>query len=153
MRKNVYHFVIYRFVLPAILLLTAGCAMTTRIVDIGNDVGRFENRRITIKGIVTRRATEPREINQVFDVLRFTFPAMSGQIPRKHYYFEINDGTGAIWVVSNSTGPGRGAIVRVEGVVRRVEVLPIFSTYNMVDIAGWKTLLPGEVTGDYVIVR
>lgn len=149
MRSNI----IYFFVLSIGLLITAGCAMTTRIADIGYDIGRFENRRITIKGVVTRRASEPREINQVFDVLRFTFPAMSNQIPRKHYYFEIDDGTGAIWVVSRSTSPARGAIARIDGIVRQVEVLPIFSTYNMVDIAGWKTLLPGEVTGDYVLVR
>ena len=80
-----------------VLLSATGCNTYTSIVDINRDPARFANKEITISG-------------QASD----SFGAMGQGI------FQVDDGTGRIWVVSQNFGiPGNGAKVAVTGRVQQ----------------------------------
>jgi hypothetical protein len=79
------------------VLSAAGCNTNTSIADINRDPARFANKDITISG-------------QASD----SFGAMGNGI------FQVDDGTGRIWVVSQNFGiPGNGAKVTVTGRVQQ----------------------------------
>jgi hypothetical protein len=83
-------------VVLALLSVTA-CKTYTSIADINRDPARFANQEITISG-------------QASD----SFGAMGNGI------FQIDDGSGRIWVVSQNFGiPGNGAKVAVTGRVQQ----------------------------------
>ena len=79
-------------VLISAVLLT-GCPPRLKISDIQRDPGRYANKEVTVAGNVDR-----------------AFGALGMGI------FQVNDGTGTIWVLSESFGvPGQGSKVAVTG--------------------------------------
>jgi hypothetical protein len=87
--------------LCATLLLAAwclvGCSTHTSIADINRDPAHFAGKEITIRG-------------QASD----SFGGFGNGV------FQVNDGTGSIWVVSQNSGlPGNGAKVSVTGQVQQ----------------------------------
>jgi hypothetical protein len=85
--------------------LTVGCAGTT-INHILAEPQRYANRDVTLRGDVTRSAS------------------LLG-----HGAYELDDGTGRIWVVSKHGVPRRGAQIKARGRVKDVvdlgEVVPL----------------------------
>ena len=78
-------------------LLLAGCPPRERIEKIDRDPGRFAGREITIAGRVTD-----------------SYGAMGTGV------FQVDDGTGTIWVFSKRQGiPGGGAKVAVSGRIQQ----------------------------------
>jgi len=74
-----------------------GCNLHTPIADVTRDPSRFANKAITISG----HATD-------------AFGAMGNGL------FQVDDGTGRIWVVSQNFGlPGNGAKVTVTGRIQQ----------------------------------
>ena len=81
------------FALALALLLLTGCPQGTTVRDIQNDPGRFRDREVTITG----RAV--------------TAFGAAGEGA-----YELDDGTGRIWVLASRGGvPSEGARVRVTG--------------------------------------
>lgn len=79
--------------LLALFLVACG---TTKIADINRDPGRYEGKEVTISGKVTSSVG-------IF----------------KQGAFEIDDGTGKMWVLSDSFGvPTQDASVKVTGTVQ-----------------------------------
>jgi len=79
------------------LLSAAGCNTYTSIGDINREPARFSNKDITISGQASN-----------------SFGAMGNGM------FQVDDGTGSIWVVSQNFGiPGNGAKVAVTGRVQQ----------------------------------
>jgi hypothetical protein len=84
------------------LLLLAGCALTShpRIADLKYNAGRYQNRNVTVEGVVTTSWGVP-------------------MVPFRLY--KIDDGTGVVTVISqDGRVPNRGARVRVRGRVEDV---------------------------------
>ena len=101
--------VVFLSVLIGTVLLLAGCPPRQSIEAINRDPGRFHDREITVAG---------RVVNSF---------AVLGQ-----GVFEIDDGTGRIWVFSDRYGvPGRTAGVAVTG---RIEQGFSFGGRNFVTI-------------------
>ena len=74
-------------------LLLAGCPQRTTIANINRDPGRYSNKEVTIAGQVVS-----------------SFGALGSGV------FEVDDGTGRMWVYSQSYGvPGNGSRVGVTG--------------------------------------
>ena len=74
-------------------LWLAGCPQRTTIANINRDPGRFAGKEVTIAGRVSS-----------------SFGALGSGV------FEIDDGTGRMWVFSQSYGvPGNGSKVAVTG--------------------------------------
>jgi hypothetical protein len=95
--------------LPAILLamaLTSGCAMalhSPHVSDLKSNPGRWQDRTVSIDGIVTNSWGLP--------LVPFRF-------------YRVDDGTGEVTVLSqNLRMPTKGARVRVKGKVNEVGVL------------------------------
>ena len=83
--------------LLAAMLLLAACPPRESIEKINRDPGRFHTREVTVAG---------RVVNS-FDVMGVGA-------------FEIDDGTGRLWVYSNNYGvPGRDAKVAVTGTIQQ----------------------------------
>jgi|SRR5882724_2911213 len=79
------------------MLLFAGCRSHTAIADINKDPGRFAGKDVTITGTVSA-----------------SFSALGNGI------FQIDDGTGQMWVYSQNFGvPGNGNNVSVTGRVEQ----------------------------------
>lgn len=80
-----------------VVVFFTGCTMRTPIADITRDPSRFTNKDVTISG-------------QASD----SFGAMGNGI------FQVDDGTGRIWVVSQNFGvPGNGVKVTVTGRIQQ----------------------------------
>lgn len=79
----------------AVLLLATGCPQGTTVARIQQDPGRYYNKEVGIKGTVTE-----------------SFGALGTGV------YQVDDGTGKIWVLSESYGvPSKGARVGVAGTV------------------------------------
>src|SRR5437879_9749823 len=79
--------------LLSLVLLTAGCPKHASIGDIQRDPGKYINKEVAVSGNVTN-----------------SFGALGSGA------YEVDDGTGKIWVLSESYGvPGNGAHVNVVG--------------------------------------
>lgn len=79
------------------MLFLAGCPTQTTIADINKDPGRFAGKEITIRGTASN-----------------SFGAFGNGA------FQVDDGTGTIWVYSQKFGvPGAGAKVTVTGNVEQ----------------------------------
>lgn len=75
------------------MLLLAGCPPSLKIGEIQKDPGKYMNKEITVGGKVTS-----------------SYGVMSMGM------FQINDGTGSMWVLSENYGvPGQGTTVAVTG--------------------------------------
>ena len=75
------------------MLLLAGCPTSLKIADIEKDPGRYMNKQITVNG----------KVSSSYGVLGMGM-------------FQLNDGTGSIWVLSENFGvPGQGTTVSVTG--------------------------------------
>ena len=86
-----------RFVTATILLLGLCACTPTAIRDITADPGSYKNKEVTVVGEVTQ-----------------SVGASVGSFSRGVY--EISDGTGNLWVYSESRGvPSKGARVGVKG--------------------------------------
>ncbi|HWK12420.1 MAG TPA: hypothetical protein VNR64_20325 [Vicinamibacterales bacterium] len=84
------------------LILLAGCALSShpRIADLKYNPGRYQNRNVTVEGVVTNSWGVP-------------------MVPFKLY--RVDDGTGEVTVISqDSRVPSRGARVKVRGRVEDV---------------------------------
>ena len=93
-----------RFLLIALLIgVTSGCAMSLRspnIVDIQRHPSRYQDRTVSVNGVVTSSFGVP--------LVPFRF-------------YKVDDGTGEISVLSQSSRmPGTGERVRVKGKVQDV---------------------------------
>lgn len=90
-------------VLGALLSLTAGCALSLRnpdIADLQRHPGRYQDRTVSVSGVVTQSWGVP-------------------FIPFRMY--KVDDGTGQVTVLSQSMRtPGTGEHVRVKGKVQDV---------------------------------
>ena len=76
-----------------VVLLLAGCPQQTSIAQINSDPGSFMNKEVTVAGTVTH-----------------SFGLLGNGV------YEVNDGTGSIWVLSEGYGvPSSGAKVGVTG--------------------------------------
>lgn len=84
----------FLFIALFISLLSATAFAKTTINKINADPSRYHNKKVTIKGTVT----------DSYGVL--------GQGT-----YEIDDGTGKIWVIADRTVPARGARVETKGYV------------------------------------
>ena len=98
---------VFRRLIPlaAALALLAGCALSShpRIADLKYNPGRYQNRNVTVDGVVTSSWGIP-------------------LLPLKLY--KVDDGTGEVTVVANNGRvPSRGARVHVRG---RVEEFATF---------------------------
>jgi hypothetical protein len=77
----------------SLVLLTAGCPKHATVADIQRDPGKYMNKEVAISGNVTN-----------------SFGALGSGA------YEIDDGTGKMWVLSESYGvPSNGAHVNVVG--------------------------------------
>ena len=84
-------------VLALAVLSVAGCSSRTSIADINRDPGRFSGKEISIKGQASS-----------------AFGGLGTGV------FQLDDGTGRIWVLSENLGvPGNGASVTVTGRVEQ----------------------------------
>ena len=84
-----------RFYIPllAVLAFLMGCPQRTRIADLEQNPGRYQNKEVSIAGTVT----------ESFGIM--------GQGA-----FQVDDGTGKIWVLSGSHGMvGKGQKVGITG--------------------------------------
>jgi len=91
--------------LACALLLLAGCALSThpRIADLKYNPGKYQNRTVTVDGVVTSSWGLP-------------------LVPFKLY--KLDDGSGEVTVIANNGRvPSKGARVRVKG---RVEEFGTF---------------------------
>ena len=90
---NTYHKTIAAFVVIMMTVLLAGCPPRVSIRDINRDPGRYANRDVSVGGRVVN-----------------SFGALGTGV------YEIDDGSGTIWVYSQSYGvPANGAKVGVTG--------------------------------------
>ncbi|CDM65953.1 OB-fold nucleic acid binding domain-containing protein [Pyrinomonas methylaliphatogenes] len=81
----------FSFVIASVLLLTA-CPNRTTIAKINADPGRYQNKEVAIAGTVTN-----------------SYGALGMGV------YELDDGTGRMWVVTRRGVPARGARVGAEG--------------------------------------
>jgi hypothetical protein len=93
-----------RLLAAALVAITSGCALrSAHIADLQQHPGRYNDRSVTVSGIVTDSWGIP-------------------LVPFKFY--RVDDGTGEIAVLSDSSrSPGKGERVRVKGRVSNVAVL------------------------------
>ena len=87
---------------PAVcgLFLLAGCALNPRIADLKYNPGRYQNKTVSINGVVTSSWGVP-------------------LVPFKLY--KVDDGTGEVTVIAqDGRTPTKGAHVRVKGRVNDV---------------------------------
>ena len=85
--------VVYGAVLALLALMVAGCPERTNIRQINNDPGRYQGKEVTVGGRVTN-----------------SYGALGKGV------YEIDDGTGRIWVFTERYGvPNRNAVVGVTG--------------------------------------
>ena len=93
-------------VLAALVVLSSGCALSLRsanIADLQRHPGRYQDRTVSVSGVVTESWGVP-------------------LLPLR--YYKVDDGTGQITVISEGTRtPAKGEQVRVKGRVSDVAVL------------------------------
>lgn len=94
----------FRFLVVAFVAFSSACALrSASVADLQQRPGRYQDRTVTVSGVVTD----------------------SWGIPLLPYkFYRVDDGTGEIAVLSQSTHnvPGRGDRVRVRGKVENVAV-------------------------------
>ena len=81
-------------------LFAAGCPQRVSIADIEANPSRYQNKEVAIAGVVK--------------------DSYGVSIPGTRYgggAYEINDGTGSIWIFTDGAVPSRGAEIGVKGVV------------------------------------
>lgn len=89
--------ILFSLMILAAILCLAGCPTSTTIADINKDPGRFAGKEVMIKGTASN-----------------SFGALGNGV------FQVDDGTGTIWVYSQKFGvPGAGAKVAVTGNVEQ----------------------------------
>lgn len=89
--------VVLSLVVAATLLCLAGCPPSVTIADINKDPGKYAGKEVSIKGTTSN-----------------SFGAMGKGV------FQLDDGTGNIWVFSQNFGvPSGGAKVEVTGRVEQ----------------------------------
>lgn len=93
--KNFYSSILI-YCLAFILLLLTGCG-ATKIGNLQDNLDKFENQQVTLSG-------------EVVETLSIPFIHKGA--------YQIDDGTGKIWVVSSDNIPARGDKVRVTGTVK-----------------------------------
>ena len=87
----------------ALVLVLAGCAARTSVAEIKYNPGRYENRTVSVDGVVTSSWSVP--------LVPFAF-------------YKVDDGTGEVTVLSqHGRVPSKGAHVRVKGKVEDVATL------------------------------
>jgi len=94
------------FALGAVMLALSGCALSLRnpnIADLKNHPGRYQDRTVSVSGVVTSSWGLP--------LVPFRF-------------YKVDDGTGEVTVLSNGLRmPAQGEHVRVRGRVQEVAIL------------------------------
>ncbi len=89
--------ILLSLIVLATIICLAGCPTKTTIADINKDPGRFSGKEVTIQGTASN-----------------SFGALGNGV------FQVDDGTGTIWVYSQKYGvPGAGAKVAVTGMVEQ----------------------------------
>lgn len=84
----------------ACVMIAAGCPERKSIADIEADPGRYQNKEIAIAGVVR-------------DSYGVSIPGtgIGGGA------YKVDDGTGAIWVITEGSVPAKGAEIGVKGVI------------------------------------
>jgi hypothetical protein len=85
-------------VIAIVALLAAACPKRTTIAELQRNPGRFNGKDVTIAGVV--RSTYGGGIPGT---------SMGGGI------YEIDDGTGTMWVIAQDNPPNKGAEIAVSG--------------------------------------
>jgi hypothetical protein len=92
---------VLRFILLSVLMLTlvlaVGCKGATKIGDILADTSPYEGKTVVIKGTVG-------ETVWLAAVEKGTY--------------QVGDGTGTIWVITNQPPPQQGMSIKIEGTVQ-----------------------------------
>ena len=83
-----------------LVLLSAACPERRSIADINANPGRYTNKDVTIVGVVK-------------DSYGVSLPGS----PVRGGIYKVDDGTGSIWVVTDSSVPTKGAEIGVTGTV------------------------------------
>ncbi len=91
-----YYIAILLCGLTTILLLLAGCG-ATKVGDIQNDLDKFKDQQITLSG-------------KVVETLSIPFVHKGA--------YQLDDGTGKLWVIPSGDIPVRGDKVKVTGTVK-----------------------------------
>ena len=87
----------------ALVVILSGCAARTTVAELKYNPARYEDRTVSVAGVVTSAWSIP--------LMPFGF-------------YKVDDGTGEVTVVSqNGRVPGKGAQVRVKGKVEDVATL------------------------------
>ncbi len=81
------------------VMVVSGCALHLRISNIKDKPQKYQDRQVVIKGKVVETLSIP-----------FVQKGM----------YQVNDGTGRIWVISQERMPSRGEKVAVKGKVKTV---------------------------------
>lgn len=81
----------------ALVFLVSGCSIYPSISKIKDDPQKYEDKKISIKGKVVETIGIPLIQNGIF---------------------QMDDGTGTIWIVSEKRRPARGDKVTVKGIVK-----------------------------------
>jgi hypothetical protein len=80
--------------------LTLACPERTSIADIERNPSKYNNKNVAIAGVVK-------------DSYGISVPGT----PIRGGAYKIDDGTGAIWVITEDTVPNKGAEIAVEGMI------------------------------------
>ena len=83
-------------VMLGVLLMTAGCSGTVKISDIQADPGKYEGEEVSVKGTV----------NDTFWISLLGAGA-----------YQVDDGSGTIWVVTRQSPPDKTAKASAKGTV------------------------------------
>ncbi|NLT66427.1 MAG: hypothetical protein GXX84_07470 [Acidobacteria bacterium] len=114
--ERLRHFILLAGAMFAVLVMT-GCEHKT-INEIKADPGRYANKEIAITGVVTESAS---------------IMGRGG--------YEIDDGTGKLWIISSRGVPREGARVTVKGTIR--------DGYNLSSLVN----LPEQVSSGLVMIE
>lgn len=114
--ERLRHFILLAGAMFAVLVMT-GCEHKT-INEIKADPDRYANKEIAITGVVTESAS---------------IMGRGG--------YEIDDGTGKLWIISNHGVPRQGARVTVKGTIR--------DGYNLSSLVS----LPEQVSSGLVMIE
>lgn len=95
--------ILQAFVGLGLVVMLAGCAARTSVAELKYNPGRYEDKTVSIEGVVTSA---------------WGIPLLPYQL------YRVDDGTGEVTVLSQSgRTPSKGARVRVSGRVRDVATL------------------------------
>lgn len=86
-------------------ILASGCVGYVKIDDIQKEPSKYEDKNISVRGSISEVASIP---------------------GIKEGFYEIDDGTDSIWVITQAGTPEKGKTYSVKGTVKIVKMFPLF---------------------------